>query len=140
MTLGLFFSTCTAQAEVLVARKLNFELGKYSDTSRDGYILSEKPKEQLDLKPKVAFSFDFWCGSSTCVYLDQEIIGKSTNVQYRFVSWILEGGIAIKNVDFFYWHQSQHSLESSALGGRYPNENTYGVRLKLVNNPRRGWE
>jgi hypothetical protein len=142
VTVGLFFGACAASAETMVLRKFNFELSKYSDTSRDGYILVEKPKERLEMRPKIDFEWDFYCTTydEFCFYLNQSVIGKSTTAQYRYVSWILEGGFSFKNVDFFYWHQSQHSLEAYALGGKYPNENSLGVRLKLVNHPRRGWE
>jgi hypothetical protein len=142
IVLVAIFQTCQVQAETLAMRKFNFELGKYSDTSRDGYVLQEKPKERLEMRPKIAFDFDWYCTSDTqfCAYLNQEVIGKSTTNQYRFVSWIIEGGFALGKVEFFYWHQSQHMLEAVALNGKYPNENVAGVRLKLINNPRRGWE
>jgi hypothetical protein len=147
LAFGSIIALCIANlaygGEALKLRKFNFEVGRYMDNSRDGYITTALPNETLDMRPKIDFDFDFYCTmyDEFCVYLNQNVIGKSTSHQYRYVSWVLEGGFSFRNVDFFYWHQSQHGLESNPNLGRYPNENVAGIRLKLWDKPRsRGWD
>lgn len=127
--------------ESFTLRKFDFELGKYTGGDYDGFILDTLPTERLDVRPVIRFDIDLYCTSldEFCVYFNNEITGKSTNVQYRYVNWIIDGGFSFKNIDFFYQHESQHLLENEGHGGHrgYPNENWAGIRLKFVNNPRK---
>ena len=143
VTIGLFFGACSAQAKSLVLRKMNFEVGRYVGNDYDGYVLREKPNEQLDTRPMVDFDLDLLCDSDEeiCLYFNNKVTGKSTNAQYRFVGWGINSGFAFKKIDFFFQHESQHLLDTNYSGPkRYCNENFYGFRWKMVNNPRRGWE
>lgn len=137
----------------LTTRELSFFAGGYVGANYDPYLMRRLDDnspyrysstglyddEKLSMSPRVRFDFDLYCSSfdEICFYWNNEVIGKSTNQQYRFTQWSFENGIAFKKVDLFFNHLSAHCLECiPEYHDRYPNENIVGIRFNLIKNPR----
>ncbi len=136
----------------LQLRKLSFTAGGYVGGNYDPYLMRRTSEEfpynqsegltvdeRLSMTPRLVFDWDFYCSTydEVCFYWNNEVIGKSTNQQYRYVSWQFENGIAFKMIDVFYNHLSAHCLECTPqYHYKYPNENVIGIRLNLYIHPR----
>lgn len=142
-----------AAAKTIELRLLDFEAGFYTGRNYDPYLNREAPKgltddgsgiaveERLSMTPRARFNFDLWCDSNDemCFYFNNQIIGKSTDHQYRLVSWVIDTGMSWKSFDLFFQHLSSHCLECEPIDRPvYPNENWAGIRFNLYLNPRVG--
>lgn len=61
---------------------------------------------------------NLWCGRKSCLYWDQFVIGDSTNVQYREVTWEFELGWKLPFGTPYWSHQSRHHLDPSSESGQ----------------------
>ena len=65
------------------------------------------------------------------VYWDQNIVGDSTNKQYRRVHWEFEIGFAVQEkVSIFHYHRSEHVLDIAKE--RYPLYDYHGLRVCFI--------
>lgn len=93
----------------------------------DGNLGTEHWSHNVDLGVKS----DLYNNHGYVLYWDQDVIGHSTNVQYRKVTWDWELGLKPSRLfDVFWHHRSEHGLEANE-GRRYPIEDVYGVRIYL---------
>ena len=153
----LMASMCVTEmsraGELFKLRYLDFEVGRYVGKNYDPYLNRRIPPdwpddnsglhrdETLSMTPRTRFDFDIWCVGyeEMCLYFNNQVTGKSTNYQYRYVSWWIDSGISFRAVDIFFQHLSAHCLECNPLDRPYyVNENWVGIRLNLYNNPRPG--
>lgn len=65
------------------------------------------------------------------IYMDNRVHMEDTNSQVRHVGWEWETGVDLKLIDIFWHHHSQHVLDATVPGERYPLENYYGVRVNF---------
>jgi len=83
--------------------------------------------EILQHRTSVGHSYTFYRTGKFSMYWDNEIVGVSTNRQYRYVAWDFELGMKISSFHFYYHHISEHLLDS-ATNSHFPLENRVGVR------------
>lgn len=137
----LMWSPIKANAQV---RQVTFDVDKLYD-KRDPYFpqynllgghpspTEDQPKlgEYWSYNVNLGVKTDLYAFDKFRVYWDQNIIGYSTNVQYRKVTWDWELGARTgQYVDLFWHHRSEHGLETN-LDQRYPIEDVYGIRFYL---------
>ena len=130
---------CERQAkasEFLVTRKLSFEAGAYQNDSRLAYPTLQLG-ERLTHMTNIAWDYDLYVNPDFSIFWNNKIEGKSTNSQYRYVSWEFETGISFGKLDIYGMHKSEHQLEMGAVKSTYPLQHAVMLRLNLINNPRR---
>lgn len=72
------------------------------------------------------------------LYWDNNVHMAATNVAVREVGWEYELGVHLKqHIDVFWYHHSQHILDTERKAARFPLENMYGVRFILVETGRK---
>lgn len=110
---------------------------------RDAYLpeytlLSNEPvlNEEVDSRREywthrvdLGLKYDLYRNSKYRVYWDQNIVGHSTERQFRKMYWDWEIGQSIyKRFDVFWHHRSEHGLEAAA-DRDYPVEDIVGIRI-----------
>ena len=133
------------------ARSVTFSVGKYDGEQFDSFMQYSLPpydleNEYLQHMTQITADFDLVCVGDTyslngpsdaCVYLDNSIFGKSTQKQYRYVSWEFEIGLSLQEtVDLFYHHKSEHMMDTSRPD-HFPISNYFGIRIEFIPDARK---
>jgi hypothetical protein len=119
-------------------KALSFELSSFHN-KRDPFlpeydILSRLPgdpnTETWSYLIALQAKYDAITTPSGSLYWNQDIVGLSTDNQFRRVHWEFEWGIRMKYVSIFHHHKSEHALDIEVT--KYPLEDRYGIRINLM--------
>ena len=106
---------------------------------REASMDGEEGKETWNHHLSLNVNMDLITVDNGELYWNQSIIGNSTTVQYREVTWDWEIGINVRGSDRmkmftpFWHHTSRHWLEGKSTEKRtnYPLEDFYGLKFCL---------
>jgi hypothetical protein len=88
----------------------------------------DKIDETWAYELRLFMDYDIGTSFLGTTYWNQEIIGRATTVQFRYVAWDFEVGHRFTDsVGIFYHHISEHVMEDTRT--RYPMLDTVGIRL-----------
>jgi hypothetical protein len=139
----LVYFTHTKHAQGMELRKATWEVGriynKRDPQFADDYTLRQRPTSGTPWQHHLGLGLNtnFITLPGGSLYLDQEVIGRSTTSQYREVWWEWDLGINIHAgssgaIEIFHHHKSEHAMDMP--GDNYPLEDYYGVRFCFFGN------
>ena len=134
--------TPKGHGESMVVRKAAIEEGAYmGGANYDPYLQIDNPNEHLANTTNMIMNVDLLCSPTNmyCLYWDNKIASKSTNIQYRFVSWEFSFGFAFgEHLELEAHHLSVHELDkhNSQEYHTYPVENVFQINMNFINKPR----
>lgn len=142
LAVGMFLTCKEARAaQYFLVRELSVEAGKYTAPAsvREPYLNTPREYELTGLV-NLNWDVDLACiyGKDMCLYWDNTIYSKSSQAAFKYVSWGFEVGAAFKMMDVYYFHKSQHVMEEERAAKVFPVEDAIMLRLKFINDPRRG--
>ena len=123
---------CTkAQAEV---RELSLDVRKISEMRHAYYPGKEDFKNYVGLNWDVGTEIP---STPIDLYWDNRTYFYGDSAQVRHVGWEFEAGVGSKYAKLFYYHHSEHRMDSDrfdkyATGAKFPIENSVGVRLCFI--------
>ena len=83
----------------------------------------ETKRGELNLEMKIK--------TTKYTYQDIRVLSTIGKNQFRHVALDTESGIRYNEIDLYYKHKSQHSLDAQVYENGYPNENSVGLRIRL---------
>jgi hypothetical protein len=140
--------TCAREStagELMTARDLKFEVGRYTGTAYTSYPLlpeywdEERTsiREELMYSTDVIFNTDVFRYYDTALFFDNKVEGLSTNRQYRYVSWEFQFGFQFKAMGLYLQHKSEHVLEEKgSRGDHFPVSDRLMLSFTFINRPR----
>jgi hypothetical protein len=127
-------------SDMLKVNRLAFTGGKFQGKNYHPYLLLPNEHERLSYRSEIQWDFDLYNNPDFRIFWDNKVTGLATDVQYRYVSWDFQTGFSFGQVDVFFGHISEHSLERVRPEQHYPLQNSVNVRLNLIENERkRSW-
>lgn len=139
--IGYGIGACTtvargAEFRLLDVDELSMEYFKYREALRDPYFINSDGTP-MQFQDGAALNMNLRILDLGLVHLYSRNyihMGQDTERHVKHVGWEWENGIGTKYLDAFLHHHSRHGLEYiNPRGDRFPVEDTYGVRLKLIN-------
>ena len=121
-----------------VVEHLDLEYFRYQGVYRDSYYISEgsAPGDSRFLQMQAGSALNLRLRVLQYLYWDNRFhMDMDTTSQVRAAGWQWEGGLHIPGtpVDLYEHHHSRHVLDrENPRGDKFPLENTYGIRLRLI--------
>lgn len=113
------------------AKELSLDLRKVSIKRDPYYVNKDDWYSYVGLNWDISIlSYMFW---------DNKVFFYGDRAQVRKIGWHYDMGIRVTNqIDFYWHHESEHDADHDKADpdfperGRFPIENSYGVRLKFL--------
>lgn len=117
-------STRLTTTHALELTDLSIEYNEAVGTNRNRLLPSDSTKKgELNLNMAVR--------TSEWTYTNAKVESQIDTSQFRTIGLKVESGLRYKIVELYLYHHSQHVIDTVDLRGKYPNENSIGVRIKL---------